>query len=63
MKLNDDMKELQQNKGLKMIVNFLVSAPNHLASADSVPVWMQFCNERYFLGKEIGSTENELQEE
>ena len=28
MKLNDDMKEPQQNKGLKMIVNFLVSAPN-----------------------------------
>ena len=28
MKLNDDKKEPQQNKGQKMIVNFLVSASN-----------------------------------
>ena len=36
MKLNDDMKEPQQNKGLKMIVNFLVSAPNHLLLTQSL---------------------------
>ena len=38
MKLNDDddMKEPQQNKGLKMIVNFLVSAPNHLVLTQSL---------------------------
>ena len=57
------MKEPQQNKGLKMIVNFLVSAPNHLVLTQSLCECSFVMRGTYFLGKEIGSRENELQEE